>query len=47
MIISIPDFFPVPGRHHVGWRAIVPFVEALISGRYSQKILKKMENMAL
>ncbi len=31
----------------VGRRAIVPFVEELISGRYSQKMLKKMENMAL
>lgn len=31
----------------VGRRAIVPFLEELISGRYSQKMLKKMENMAL
>ena len=31
----------------VGRRAIVPFVEELISGRYSQKMLKKMENVAL
>lgn len=31
----------------VGRREIVPFVEELISGRYSQKILKKMENVAL
>lgn len=31
----------------VGRRAIVPFIEELISGRYSQKMLKKMENMAL
>ncbi len=31
----------------VGRRAIVPFVEELISGRYSQKMLKKMQNMAL
>ncbi len=31
----------------VGRRAIVPFVEEVISGRYSQKMLKKMENMAL
>ncbi len=31
----------------VGRRAIVPFVEELVSGRYSQKMLKKMENVAL
>jgi nucleotide-binding universal stress UspA family protein len=31
----------------VGRRAIVPFVEEVISGRYSQKMLKKMENKAL
>lgn len=31
----------------VGRRAIVPFMEELISGRYSQKLLKKMKNMAL
>lgn len=31
----------------VGRRALVPFVEEMISGRYSQKMLKKMENMAL
>ncbi|MFZ2633329.1 MAG: universal stress protein [Desulfosalsimonadaceae bacterium] len=31
----------------VGRRAIVPFVEELVSGRYSQKILRKMEDMAL
>ncbi len=31
----------------VGRRAIVPFVEELVSGRYSQKMFKKMENMAL
>lgn len=31
----------------VGRRAIVPFVEEVISGRYSQKMLKKMENIAL
>ncbi|MGB9498649.1 MAG: universal stress protein [Dissulfuribacterales bacterium] len=31
----------------VGRRTIVPFVEELVSGRYSQKILKKMEDMAL
>jgi nucleotide-binding universal stress UspA family protein len=31
----------------VGRRAIVPFVEEVISGRYSQKMLKKMENVAL
>ncbi len=31
----------------VGRRAIVPFVEEAISGRYSQKMLKKMENVAL
>ncbi|RJP90544.1 MAG: universal stress protein [Desulfobacteraceae bacterium] len=31
----------------VGRRAIVPFIEEVISGRYSRKILKKMENMAL
>ena len=31
----------------VGRRELVPFVEELISGRYSQKMLKKMENIAL
>lgn len=31
----------------VGRRDIVPFVEEVISGRYSQKMLKKMENVAL
>jgi len=31
----------------VGRRAIVPFFEELLSGRYSQKMLKKMENVAL
>ncbi|MBC2714449.1 MAG: universal stress protein [Desulfobacteraceae bacterium] len=31
----------------VGRRAFVPFVEEVISGRYSQKMLKKMENVAL
>jgi nucleotide-binding universal stress UspA family protein len=31
----------------VGRRAIVPFVEEVLSGRYSQKMLKKMENVAL
>jgi hypothetical protein len=31
----------------VGRRAIVPFLEEVISGRYSQKMLKKMENVAL
>ncbi|MEZ4550160.1 MAG: universal stress protein [Desulfobacterales bacterium] len=31
----------------VGRRAFVPFVEEVLSGRYSQKMLKKMENMAL
>lgn len=31
----------------VGRRAFVPFVEEIISGRYSQKMLKKMEDVAL
>ena len=31
----------------VGRRAIVPFVEEILTGRYSLKILKKMENIAL
>lgn len=31
----------------VGRRAVVPFFEEMISGRYSQKMLKKMQNVAL
>jgi len=48
-VASIIEFsrFNQFGSIVVGRRAIVPFVEELISGRSSEKILKKMRNMAL